>query len=66
MLMQGLGLEAEIKLHTIRNLGGGRGGFSAPHLDTFTPSPEKDPVPILQYLGLFHYRSEERSCRERV
>jgi hypothetical protein len=49
--MQGLGLEAEIQLETIRNLGAGRGGFSAPRPDIFTPSAETDPVPIVQDSG---------------
>jgi hypothetical protein len=51
MLVQGLGVEAEIRLQTIRNLGIVRGEFSAPHPDIFTPSPEKDPVPIVQESG---------------
>jgi len=42
---------AEIQLQYIRNLGAGSDGFSAPRPDIFTPSPEKDPVPILQEPG---------------
>jgi len=51
MLIQGHGVEAEIRLLVIRNLRAGRGGFSAPHPDIFTPSPEKYPVPILKESG---------------
>ena len=51
MLMQGHGVEAEIRLLFIRNLRAERGGFSTPHPDIFTPSPEKDSVPILQESG---------------
>jgi hypothetical protein len=51
MLIQGHGVEAEIWLLSIRNLRAGRGGFSAPHPDIITPSPEKDSVPILQESG---------------
>jgi hypothetical protein len=51
MLMQGLGVETEIQLQNIRNHGAGKCGFAAPDPDTFTPSPEKDPVPTVQESG---------------
>jgi hypothetical protein len=46
--MQRHRVETEIQLQCIRNLAAGSGGFSAPRPDIFTPSHEKDPVPIVQ------------------
>jgi hypothetical protein len=53
MIMQGQRMEAEIhvQLQTIGKLGTGRGGFSAPRPDIFTPTPEKDPFSIVQVAG---------------
>ena len=46
--MQGHRVEEEIQLQTIRDIEAVRGGFSTPRPNTFTSSPEKDPVPIAQ------------------
>jgi len=49
--MQEHSVETEVQLQCIRNLAAGRDGVSAPLLDIFTRSPEKESVPNVQESG---------------